>query len=108
MVGRVDPGKAPGGGYMKRLGFSILIVLLAGLIGGLTYAQGMRELMALNIPFDFVVGDTSLPAGEYYVLGSSNHGFIWIRDLKSKNIAVAGTVPSPSLEPATKTALQFH
>ena len=93
---------------MKRLGFSILIVLLAGLISGLTHAEGMRELMTLTIPFDFVAGNTSFPAGEYYVLGGPDQSLIWIKDLNAKKTAIVSTIPSISLEASTNSGLQFH
>jgi hypothetical protein len=93
---------------MKKFGFSILVLLFAGMLAGIASAQGMRELMTITIPFDFVAGNQSLPSGEYYVLGSSVHSLIWIRNLDRKRVTVENTIPFKGLEAAAYSALQFH
>jgi hypothetical protein len=108
VVGEADPEMVSGGGYMKKLSFSILVLLLAGLLGSVTYAQDFRQLMSINIPFDFVVGNKSLPSGEYYVLGSAGNSFIWIRDLQGKMVAITNTVPNRSPDRAANSALHFN
>jgi hypothetical protein len=54
---------------MKRYTFKILALssLLALLVGGMVYAQAEPRIIA-NIPFAFIAGNKTLPAGEYTIL----------------------------------------
>jgi hypothetical protein len=53
---------------MKRYTFKILALssLLALLVGGMVYAQAEPRIIA-NIPFAFIAGNKTLPAGEYTI-----------------------------------------
>ena len=61
---------------MKRLSVIILpVFLLVMLAAGTIYAQGSFTVIRGDIPFDFIVGDKTLPAGIYEfhkVLGHTN------------------------------------
>lgn len=61
---------------MKRLSVIILpVFLLLMLAAGTIYAQGTFTVIRGDIPFDFIVGDKTLPAGNYefhQVLGKNN------------------------------------
>jgi len=51
---------------MKRLSVIILpVFLLVMLAAGTIYAQGTFTVIRGDIPFDFIVGDKTLPAGNY-------------------------------------------
>jgi hypothetical protein len=53
---------------MKRYAFKVLALssLLVLLVGGMVYAQAEPRIIA-NIPFAFIAGDKTLPAGEYTI-----------------------------------------
>lgn len=59
---------------IKGLTMSLLVVAV-GLVTSVAsaYGQGSRSTRA-NVPFDFVVGNTTLPAGEYEVAAASPAG----------------------------------
>ena len=82
------------------LGLGLLLVASA--------AQAQTNVKA-DIPFDFVVGNQSMPAGEYIVAPS---GFgsqaILIRSDDGKATAVTVTNPCVSANPSDKTKLVFR
>ena len=93
---------------MKKINFRILALLLAVLTAGAVGAQQMERQMNITIPFDFVVGDKPLPAGEYNVLGGSSHNFIWLKSADCRNVAVTSTIYSSNKDLAEKSLLQFR
>ena len=51
---------------MKRLSVIMIpVFLLVMLAAGTMYAQGTFTVIRGDIPFDFIVGDKTLPAGNY-------------------------------------------
>jgi hypothetical protein len=94
---------------MKRLNFQLLVLLLIGLTAGFAWAGQMDRLMNVDIPFDFVVGNRSLPSGQYVVLGTGATPFIWIREANSgKHIQLIGTTPELNKANAEQSLLQFR
>ena len=73
---------------------------------------GIRRVNRLGIeiiPFDFVVGNQMLPAGEYTVVnqGPVNQAIL-IRSDEGKTAILSLTQPCSSLNPSAKTKLVFH
>ncbi|PYS46610.1 MAG: hypothetical protein DMF68_18635 [Acidobacteria bacterium] len=70
---------------LKAVTMLVSIIALAFMTAVATNAQSGRQLLRANVPFDFVVGDKTLAAGEYnvakinqdatgiQVLGANNH-----------------------------------
>jgi hypothetical protein len=55
-----------------------------------TGAIGQEHVVRANIPFDFVVGETWMPAGVYTI--SSSEEFLWLQSADSrKSVAVIST-----------------
>ena len=82
------------------LGLGLLLVASA--------AQAQTNVKA-DIPFDFVVGNQSMPAGEYTVVGQSfGSPAIWIRSDDGKATTVSVTNACVSANPSDKTKLVFH
>jgi len=79
-----------------------------GLLLVASAAQAQTNVKA-DIPFDFVVGNQSMPAGEYLV---ASQGFgspaIWIRSEDGKATAVTMTNACVSADPSDKTKLVFR
>ncbi len=93
---------------MKRFGFCIVALLLSGLMIGVSNAQQTRPLMYVDIPFDFFVGQKSLPAGNYTVLGDGGCAVIWIRGTQTGAVANTLTIPYREKAPAKSNVLTFH
>ena len=89
---------------MKKSYFTIILTITCLLVGGNTaIAQEASKVMA-TIPFDFVVGVKTMPAGTYTVsrVSSGRSGLI-IRSLDEGAIVLPIAVDQPSAEPAELT-----
>ncbi len=104
----MDPRKVLRGGHMKKLSLSILVLVLAGLMVGTASAQLTRLVFTIDVPFPFMVGTTTLPAGHYYVSGSPNHDLIWIKSEDGKSVGLTLAIPAVSARPAESSALVFN
>lgn len=68
-----------------------------------------QELLAVNIPFDFVAGNTQLPAGEYNVrVSAQTHTIILISRRDSATSALLVTNAAVSAEPQSESKLVFN
>ena len=68
-----------------------------------------QELVAVNIPFDFVAGNTQLPAGEYTVkVSAPTHTIILISRKDSATSAFLVTNAAVSAEPQSESKLVFN
>ena len=91
---------------MKKLQLSPLLAILL-LATGLSSAQIGRQPVKANIPFDFMAGKTSLPAGEYTVAALSDMGPLSV----SADGAGRAMVNSHAVQisaPSEQTKLIFH
>ena len=72
-------------------------------------AQAQEIAVKADIPFDFVVGNQRLPAGEYTVVnqGPVNQAIL-IRSDERKTALFSSTQPCSSFNPSAKTKLVFH
>ncbi len=93
---------------MNKLSLSILLLVLAGLMAGTASAQLARHLFTIDVPFPFVVGTTTLPAGQYEVSGNGSHDLIWIKTWDGKSVALTLAIPTVSGKPAESSALVFN
>jgi hypothetical protein len=68
-----------------------------------------QEGVAVNIPFDFVAGNTQLPAGEYTVkVSAPTHSLILISRKDATKSAFINTNPAVSNVPQTESKLIFN
>jgi hypothetical protein len=91
---------------MNRLRSSLLGL---GLLLAVSAAEAQEPRVKANIPFDFVLGNQVLSAGEYKVItqGSGNEAIL-IRSDDGKAVALSLTYACTSLKPSDKTKLIFH
>ena len=92
--------------HLKLVGLIISFVLVAGSTAA--YGQGSKRQVA-DIPFQFQVGNETLPAGQYSVAASSSTG----ETLRISSRATNATIfrlssPLAQLETASKGKLVFH
>jgi hypothetical protein len=80
-----------------------------GLFFAVSGVQAQENGVKADVPFDFVVGNQVLPAGEYLVTaqGSANQAIL-IRSTDSKNSAMTVTFRCGSANPSKDTKLVFH
>ena len=88
---------------MKRIISEAGVLLVAGL-AVLSVAMPARAetLMRVNIPFEFLAGEQTHPAGDYYVRVNSEYRYVELRPTKSaiaERVALNGSaVPRQGME----------
>ena len=92
-----------------RMRMLLTIALLLGAIS--VYAQAENvPFIKVSIPFDFTVGNQTLPAGDYTLSDSDFHpqSVIWLQSSDGKHVAVVSTHPRYALDPSARTQLIFQ
>lgn len=81
------------------LGLSVLLMAAA--------AQAQQTKVQANVPFDFVVGDRTYPAGEYSLRSVTNDGAViqLTNDVDARNV---NSNSCRNATPATQTKLVFR
>jgi hypothetical protein len=89
---------------------TMLVVLATlSLFGAVASANHNAQRQTANIPFDFVIGDETMPAGEYEVGSITNGGeTLRVRGTENQNSAVRLSIPLQQLQPADKGKLVFR
>ena len=92
---------------MKKQTLSLVGMLSLVLAAGSAFAQS-QEVRA-NIPFDFVVSKTTMPAGTYSVsrIGISSDAVV-VRGLNCKAAQLGGTMKQSSRKTNERSKLVFH
>lgn len=94
---------------LTQIAFLIVIAAVAAV--GSAQGQSPGSKLRANIPFDFVVGDKKLPAGEY-LIGRAQQGsgdnLLLISSVAGHQSAFRFTTPLTALDPKNKGALVFH
>jgi hypothetical protein len=96
---------------MKRRAFSTLLLLsmFIALTVGNAFAYNNSPI-TIKVPFDFVVGKKTLPAGEYTVRENSGSGAgttLLIQNTKSKVAVITGTQPFNLQNGKVKAKVEF-
>ncbi|MDQ2920377.1 MAG: hypothetical protein M3R52_01990 [Acidobacteriota bacterium] len=92
-------------------GFAMLMLLVALALATAVVsanAQSSAKVMS-NIPFEFVVGDKTLPAGEYSVAPATAAGnALMIQNADNGKAAIRLTDPTEQMKNNTHARLVFH
>jgi hypothetical protein len=80
---------------------SVLVVALLVVFLASAFAQG--NLLQAKIPFDFVVGGKTLPAGNYE-FKAANHNYIQIRNLETGKVVQLQSVTRLAADKSSGTA----
>src|SRR5215471_12026230 len=93
----------------KLIGNTICLLGGAWLLGaGVATAAPQEEQIVANVPFDFVVGSTPMPAGKYVVkTESENPEVVLVESTDGRHAAFALTTPI-SNRPVDQSALTFE
>lgn len=80
---------------MRARGFGMAVTAAAVLVVGGAAAAHADERVSIRVPFDFIVGDTSMPAGTYRVGEVQNNaGLVAIESADGKHFATTMTIPA--------------
>lgn len=91
---------------MKKQALLVLgLILLAGMTT--VYAQSSAAAR-FEVPFEFVVNNLTLPAGEYVVDYSAKAGVLTIRNMEGHPTAIVLSRPVAGSSPAAKCVLIFN
>jgi hypothetical protein len=94
-----------------RRAFALPILFLLLTVSSVSvFGQSDRQTV-VNIPFNFIVGDKSLPAGLYVIQRNKRESdTVWTITTKDTGVSqkVFLTVPSYQLDPQKETKLVFH
>jgi hypothetical protein len=72
-------------------------------------AQAQQRRMAVNIPFNFVAGNTQLPAGEYIVtVSAETRSLILISAKQAAPSIIVNTYGAVSAQPQAESKLVFN
>ena len=91
---------------LTMLGLMAMVVMV-----GSTQAQSLGNKIRINIPFDFNVGDSKLPAGEYSIgraLPSSGDTVLLISNVNHTESVFPLTNSAQSLKSKDADTLVFH
>jgi len=94
---------------LTRIGFLSVMALVTA--WGSAQGQSLAYRIKANIPFDFVVADKKMPAGQYFigrVLQDVDDSFLVISSVKGEASAVRSTIPVETQVPKDKGTLVFH
>ena len=87
------------------------VVAIGMAMVGSAHAQSLADPIRVNIPFDFQVADTKLPAGEYYVRRlpqTASDSVVMVSSVREGHRAVRLTNAVNTLSPKSKATLLFH
>jgi len=99
---------------MIKYATQLFLTLALLVVGGLTAAQAQMDsdtTIDANIPFQFVVGTTTLPAGKYVIRQLDDSGntpnVLEIRSAKGKLATILDTENASMDQPAKKSEVTF-
>ena len=96
---------------MPRRAFALPILFLLLTVSSVSvFGQSDRQTV-VNIPFDFIVGEKSMGAGQYILeRNKRENDTVWTITRKDTGVGrkVFLTIPARSLDPAKETKLVFH
>src|SRR5437867_6267784 len=94
---------------LTKIGFLSAMALVTAV--GSAQGQSLVYKLRANIPFDFVVADKKLPAGEYSigrVTQDAGDSFLLISSVDGRASAIRSTIPVETQAPKDDGTLVFH
>ena len=86
-----------------------ILFTMALLLGSVSsYAQEIRPLMRASIPFRFIVGNQSFPAGDYIISSVQPQYAILLQSTNGAHVTFAGTHAKYVVEPSAYSKLVFQ
>jgi hypothetical protein len=94
---------------VAKLGLLAVMMIAAASMSA--QAQSLSYKLAANIPFDFSVSGTKLPAGKYLIgraIQSNGDAIVQIRSIEGHASITRLTIPRNILNPTRQGSLVFH
>src|ERR1700751_5413460 len=97
------------GGCMRHLALRLFTPLLLTvlLLAGMGHAQFTDQVIKVNIPFDFEVGNMTFPAGMYSLVRTQPH-ILRLRNPESRVLATLVTGPVETATAPSSPKLDFY
>ena len=91
---------------MKMTHILLTTALLLGSVS--SYAQEIQPLMKASIPFGFIVGNQSFPAGNYTILSLQPQHVVVLQSTNGAHVTFVATHAKYVVEPSTYSKLVFQ
>lgn len=93
---------------LTKIGFLSVTALVMTI--GSAHGQSLTSRLRANIPFDFIVADKRLPAGDYYIGRAKLDvgDFLLIRSVDGRSHTIRATIPVTTHEAKDRGVLVFH
>jgi|WetSurMetagenome_2_1015567.scaffolds.fasta_scaffold550123_2 hypothetical protein len=92
---------------MKKTILNILVLLISCLMASPARA-GQDQILRANVPFDFIIGTTTFPAGAYSVAKDSPSGSLWVQSRTCNRAYILQTIPLAPPDFSGKPRLVFN
>jgi hypothetical protein len=94
---------------MKKSALTLVGALSLLLVAGSAFAQSNTEVR-VNVPFDFVINKTTMPAGQYQIIkvGTEGTDTIAVRGMNVKAVKMVNTNRDQASKSSDSTKLVFH
>jgi hypothetical protein len=89
---------------MASIATSLVIAVLS--LAGAASAQHDGQKLTANIPFEFVVGKTTLPAGQYVFLRTGDHTLL-LRDAQGRGLYTMVTSATQAAKAPANSNIKF-
>lgn len=96
---------------LKTLATVSFLIAIGIVTVGSAQGQSMSSGFRIHIPFDFIVAETKLPAGEYCIRRISqfaSDNVLMIRSVEGRRMAVRLTSTAITLDPTEREKVVFH
>jgi hypothetical protein len=74
---------------MRHIRTIATLLLALGFVVGAAHGQAGSPGVKVNVPFRFVIGRATFPAGEYSIFSSRDK--VWVQEASGRNVAVSFT-----------------
>ncbi|HYJ47837.1 MAG TPA: hypothetical protein VEV81_14575, partial [Pyrinomonadaceae bacterium] len=95
---------------LKAVTMLVSIIALAFMTAVVSNAQSHSQKLRANVPFDFIVGDKTLAAGEYTVgaIGDTSNDGIMVRSTDGRHSAIRLSNSVQASAPTKRAMLTFR
>lgn len=86
----------------------LALILTVAFVNAAVSAQGQRRHVSAEVPFEFIVGDTKLPAGKYTIRAATVTGESILISNREQRLSVFRLSTGVMRQGNTKVCLVFH
>jgi hypothetical protein len=94
--------------FIRKVTMGSLLMMVAMFVATAAQGQSLSDHIRGKIPFDFVVGDKKLPAGDYVIGNAQSTSNVFMAICSRNSVANALTIPVQIGTPTDTAKLIFH